>query len=398
MTIRSVAQRCLLCICVWTLILVDCSWSQSSDSTFADGPLQDVAPAMNELVRLKIVDRRLKLRSDWGGRNANASKQDLIDLEFEKLKKRGFDNANAAQLAERIFRSSNSKSPFSKVFFALAGGRSSSMHQSSSGSKKAMSFRSANLAAVAELRTSGNDIDLQIVERLEPKREFKLRQLGNGAFGLDYSGDDFSIRLDQKLNGRIELTRTINEKTESFQAADFIELRKKNLKIIDDWLLPLMEHVGVSIPMLADNQEIVAAVLTKLTNSSKSKDEFERLAKQLDSESYDTRVLAGERIKANRNQWKELIEEKLKSEQLPLEVRARLLAVNTGGPNESQIDQIIRDQNLLNAPDYLIGLLSAADSGQEKLIVDRLQQITGARFERPDQWNEWLKKADPAAK
>ena len=397
MTIQSITQRCLLCICVWTLILVDCSWSQSSDSAFSEGPLQDAASAMNELVRLKIVDQRLQLRRDWGDKTVNASEQDLIDVEFEKLKKRGFDDANAAQLAKRIIRTTKSRSPLSKVFFALAGGRSSSMHQGSGVGKKTMSFRSASLNANAELRSLNNDIDLHIVEIREPKREFKLRQMGDGAFGFVYSGNDFSIRLEQKTNGQIELTRTIEEKTKRFQADNFVALRKQHLNLVDDWLLPVMQHVGVAIPMLADNQEIVEAVLARLANSSMRRDEFERLVKRLDSESYDIRVLASEQIKANRSQWKDLIEEKLQSRPLTLEIRARLQAVMASGQNESQIDQIIRDQNLLNSPDYLIGLLNVADSNQTELIISRLQQITGSRFERPNQWNDWLKKKTDSA-
>ena len=365
--------------------------AQPSTAPFEDGPLQDISEKMSELVRLKIVNRKLELRRDWGESARRGDRQDQIDKEVEKLKARGFDQNTAVRLAERIQRTADSETPFSTAFFALTSNLSGSLQRTSSGSKRTMKFRNPNMSASAQLTIPENDVQMLFGERKEPNRQLVLAQSDDGMFVFKYSGDDFLVELRQEKNGRVQLVRMLEEKKETYQGLDFVGLRKQHPEIIDQWLLPLMEHSGVSIPVLAENEEIVDAVLAKLEAFSQRADEFERLVKQLNAREYETRNMATEKIVANRSLWQGQIEKKLEQQQLPLETRVRLQSAMSLNHEESQVDQLIRDQDLLNSPEYLVSLLGVANANQSKLIVRRLKQITGLPFSTAAQWRAWSK-------
>ena len=120
-------------------------------------------------------------------------------------------------------------------------------------------------------------------------------------------------------------------------------------------------------------------------------DQFERLVRQLNAPDYETRNRAAAMINANRKIWKGQIELKLEQVDLPLETRVSLQSSLEQQDPQSQMDELIRDQNLLNSPDYLVSLFDSANSKQTGLVIKRLQQVTGKSFSQPDQWRAWLK-------
>ena len=380
----------LICI-VWLAIGCTSAWSQSPAALFEDGPLQDVSEQMNKFLRLKIVNGKLELRRDWGeDKGQQQDQQDKIDQETDRLIARGFDEGTAARLAERIARTDASESPFTAAFFALSRLRSGSSQRTFNGTLQKVKFRNSDLSADAQMEVSNKDMQLKFVERKPPNRQLSLAQLQNGEFIFRYSNPDFKVELHQKNSG-IELKRKINDQTEQFQSLTFDQLRRQNPELVDQWLLPVMSHAGITLPVLSENTEIIAAVFARLESFSQKTDQFERLVRQLNAPDYETRNRAAAMINANRKIWKGQIELKLEQVDLPLETRVSLQSSLEQQDPQSQMDELIRDQNLLNSPDYLVSLFDSANSKQTGLVIKRLQQVTGKSFSQPDQWRAWLK-------
>ena len=379
---------------VFCLLLMTCSSSTFSQSTseFESGPFQSVAEGMSQLVRLEVIDRKLAIRKDWAQNQSEEDHQDQIDREVKKLKARGFNEATAVNLAERIVRATKDENPFSRVFFEMTSNQRNSVQKTSRAGKRIVSFQNPSLAGRGEIENRKNDVELFFVERQGPKRELRISHLSNGAFTFRYSGEEFSIELEQQRDARITLQRTIKGKTTKYSAADFLDLHRQDPQLINQWLFPLMSHVGISTPIMTDDRETIRAVFNKLMSYSQRQGEFDRLVEQLNSEQYELRNLASNKIINGGSGWLAQIEKKLENENLPLETRVRLQSAMRELDNGSPVDQAIRDQGLLDSPAFLIGILDQANEDQLAAVIRRLKEITGARLERPEQWVQWLKQ------
>ena len=379
----------LSAICTFILALGSNAFSQTSPE-FESGPLQDVVGAMRQLVQLEIADRRLAIQKDWERTNPVADRQDLIDDEIKKLKARGFDEATASNLAVRIVRTTAEELPFSKAFFAVTSNLPFSKQKRSAAGKRIVGFQNSRILGKGEIKIRESDVQLQFVERKGPRREFRISHASNGAFEFRYLGKQFSIALLQKRNAEVNLSRTLQGKTESFSASDFVALHREHPKLVNKWLFPLMAHLGISTPIMTDDGAMINAALKKLVSYSQRMVEFERLVEQLNSRDYEIRNSAHQKIIANGGDWLVQIEKKLESKSLPMETRVRLLAAMGELDSGSPIDKAIREQKLLDSPDFLINILDQADTSQAAAVIRRLREVTNHSFEQPIQWRQWL--------
>lgn len=358
---------------------------------FADGPMQLRSDAIGNLVRMNVKGKVLTLDRQWDQEDKTEEKEDQLDIEAKKLMARGFDARIADQLArQRMGTMLKSSHPIAKEFDKLkfAGGSSSA---GVSISNKRMVSHFSNRIMRAKIEVDDSRIVLNIKENEEPKREVIVSDNDSGVFVVEYSGEDFSVELKQKADGSIQLSRVRGDKQDVFKASSYIALRKENPKVINQWLVPLLQHIGFTIPIVSDDEPVQRAVLNKLVGMrSRSMKDFEQLVRDLDSDQFRTREDASAKLAAQATVWQDAIVAKLKSGKLSVEARIRLRNVLAEEKSNNPIDDLIESQDLLNSVDYLVDLFPIANEQEKTAISKQLEQITNHTEPSPEAWLVWL--------
>ncbi|MEM9411412.1 MAG: hypothetical protein AAGA30_09880, partial [Planctomycetota bacterium] len=148
---------------------------ESSADMFAKGPLRSRQEAMRQLVKLKLDGKSLTLNRHWGQSESVTQKEDRMDLEAERLIKRGIDPRIADNIVRRQNRKSSSLTKVQKAFFQLKG-VIGSLSSSQSGNQIRLSLKNNELVAI--LAVDDKNFSLRVEEKQSPHREFRLDDNG----------------------------------------------------------------------------------------------------------------------------------------------------------------------------------------------------------------------------
>ena len=370
---------------------------QDSAAEFADGPMQDCSEAIGNLVRMTVNGKVLALKREWEQEDKSEEKQDHLDKEVQRLLKlgKGFDAEMANRIARRQLRGIHEfNHPIANEFDKLKiPGGSSSAGVSISGNRMTSHF--SNRIMRARIEVDKSRIKLNITEKTGPERKLDVSDKNNGEFSVKYSGEDFLIELKQKADGSIKLSRVRGDDADDFNASNYLELRKENPKVVNQWLVPLLQHVGFTIPIVSDDEPVQQAVLSKLVGvRSRSMKDFDQLIRDLDSDEFRTREEATERLSALAGLWQDVIKKQLKSSSISVEVRVRLQGILIEEKAHNPIDELIASQDLMNSTDYLATLFAVANEQEKSAISKQLEQITNHSEPTSEAWLEWLSKSE----
>ena len=358
------------------------------DDEFENGPISERRAIINKLIRLKMDDGKLVIKQDWQS-STFLQKQDEMDEKVNRLvQQQGMDAATAQTLVRKAMRSSRNSHPLTEAFNKIVGSDRAISGRTSNSSKHVRSEYSTN-NILAKLRfTVPATIEMSFHEKTGPKRKCTVQQ--NDDFLFEYAGADFLIKLAQKPDKSIELILKNGDESNTYTGEDYEDLVNQHTDVIKNELLPIFHHIGIGIPLTSDSKLVKDAVRLRLIGiHGSSAREFKKLVAKLDSDYFEQREEANRILMDDLEKWRNQIEIEL-SKRLSPEVRYRLTALIKGNQSENEVDQIIKNQELLNSADYLTTLFDGANEQQTGAINRQLQQLTGHNVQGFKAWNEYL--------
>ena len=159
-------------------------------------------------------------------------------------------------------------------------------------------------------------------------------------------------------------------------------------------LFPLLQQLGIRMPMDKTDPHVLKSALTRLEMQSSDEEEVQQLIKDLGSGSYETRKTASEKLTEGFDRWSAQIEKSLQDESLTFETKARLKGIASENP-KSETDILLTDQKLLESPEFLISLFDVATDDQKTFVAEQLKKVTGQNLGTDlDAWKKWLSTSE----
>ena len=404
----SKANRVLLfasCLC---LALFSCDKATAQEKTgspdFGDGTLEKVADKMERLLELEWNGEGIALKRDWDKKkkkkaDGNDKDQELKEA-VEALIEQGVPEAQAKKMAKQMnahgrfggMRFHQQRPGVEKAFFAIPsqfGGMSRG--SSGSGERRRLSFSTSDLSGIAML--ANDDVRFAFEENGSSERSFELRDTGDGKVQFTFAYDQFFLRFLQTQKGATQLIWVNKDQVKVYTGDTFADFIQKNPAPTKQLLFPLLDRLGVKMPLDKMDPRLLSAVIARLERMHANEDEkVKQLVKDLDSDSFKTRKTASEELANGYQQWSDQIAKYASDSSLSPEGRTRLKEI-IGSNDKSEIEQFMDDQNLLESTPYLVKLLEVADDKQKALVAEQLKQVTGEEFgEDLEAWTQWLLK------
>jgi hypothetical protein len=361
---------------------------------FERGALQQVAKGVRKLLGLAWEKKGLQLdreRHEQYGR----SKEEVAKEIEERFVKMGLDKEQAAKMAER--QAAQDVSGLDTIFGELraaAGGGSSG--SSRGGDHLAMHFDGGQLAG--RLDVNRREFRVVLSETAGPGRQLDFRDDGDGGLSIvSYGAEaDFFLRVSQKKDGAFRVTHLRGKELFQGEAESFAAFCRRHPQYAADELLPLLKHLGIVPPPMADDPRVKAEVLSRLRPlSAEEQKEFEQALKGLDDNQFTAREAASKKLAAAYGRCRTLIAATLKEGQPSPEARQRLQGiVEKNSRDFGQIDAAVTALGLLDDPGCLVGLLDEAKGADLAAVCGRLRKLSGRELPaEAAAWKKWWAEA-----
>ena len=376
---------------------------------FGNGAFDEVAPEMQALLQLTWDGDNLTIKQDWAERLKK--KRDVVVDEEERTKmidefvKRGLPEEQAVKMAEQLltrginpfgrndrFRlgmtgRNESQVAVDKAFFKISevlGSRSTSR----SGGR--ISF--VNAAMAGEANTKADDLRFNFRELGGDQRTFELSENSKGIFKFEFSFGELFVRFLQSKHGATQLIWIAGDKVNVYTGDSFSDFVKRNPQAVEKLLLPLMNRLGIEKPISRRAPEVLSAAIRRLQSQAASGTEvLKGLFKDLDADNYQARNEASEKLTAGYDQWSAKIKEYSTNKELSVDARFRLKEIIEENSTDNVAD-FIKEQALLESPDFLVVALEFANDQQKTHVVKQLEKVTKQSHGTDVQaWKDWLK-------
>ena len=395
----AVRPAALFFICVATTIVGNCFAQQKQihEPEFGEGTLEEVAEEMGGLLRLEWKDKNIALKRDWDKRKKKVEKDEELEDAIEKLIERGVDERRLKQLAARdlgnIF--GEERPGVEEAFFAIQsklGGGGGSSRIGSGRPNSRYSFTARGLSGSAYLGNFDTRFTFEESKALE--RKFEFRDNGIGRLYFTFSCDQLFIRFIQNEKGNTQLIWVEGDKVNAYVGRTFSDFVNDNPQAANKVLFPLLQQLGIRMPMDKTDPHVLKSALTRLEMQSSDEEEVQQLIKDLGSGSYEKRKTASERLTEGFDRWSAQIEKSLQDESLTFETKARLKGIASENP-KSETDILLTDQKLLESPEFLISLFDVATDDQKTFVAEQLKKVTGQNLGTDlDAWKKWLSTSE----
>ena len=392
-------QCVVLALCTQPISLSVAQDAKFHSVDFGNGKFEQVAPKTGKLLRLKWSGKTILLRRDWDKR-LNQERQGLTESEnlAQDLIDRGFPEDLAKRQANqqmKILKMQFANGPvprekgLSHYFFSI-GGRGSS-GSSGAGARRNLRFSTSEMSGFAVL--SDNDVRFSFEENKNSERGFRFRDNGEGKIQFEFSHDHLLVRFTQKAAGSVQLAIISDDSAHSYVADSFVELQRKHPAVVKKTLLKLWRQLGIQLP-LSKNDPVVlrqAIQMIRANLETSDQDAMNTIA-DLDSESFKKRQTASVLLNSNYENWEGTIKSMYQNGAMSAESRTRLKAVIDQFESD-EVLEFVRNQKLLESPDFLIQLLEESKVNDKKLLTKFLQKTTGESFGADvSKWKAWLNR------
>ena len=362
---------------------------------FGDGEFEKVSDKMEQLLKLKWNGKSLALARDWeeNGRRTEAHAttllieqgipEDFVDQQLQWLSEQQYDGfawVVDSWSAYKLFK----QIPSGITIYYPSGYSGPFM-------RRIARFECGKFLGKAILLAP--EIRFIFEENKSERRYFELRDNNKGAISFEFAFDKLFLLLQQSENGQTHLIFRQDGKTEIYSKENFYQFVKDHPGVTNKVLLPLFKRLGIKLQFGKHDARVMKAItdILKLKQAD-SKQTFKILLSELDSKSYQTRKNASAKLAAGYQLWASQIEIHLNDPGLSPEAKASLREIVSAN-TKTEIEQFIRDSQLLTSPEYLVMLLGILDKSESQLISDQLEEITGQSFGNDAAaWKNWLDK------
>lgn len=363
------------------------------------GPFQELAGPLNKLLKLTIDDGHLLLdRSHWDQDNGGKTEEQIKEEIIQQWVQKGLPRQFAERRAEQEVQAPDVQ----RVFQSLqqnAGTHSAGMRSSNNFLR--IDFAGPKLMASFERQEKS--IRFEFAEQIGPQRRIQIADNGQGAFRLSLATDDASLVLilTQRSDGSIAVAELSADRSFTAQADSFLDFYGKERDYVEDRLFPLLEHVGILLPLTRFTPAVQQAVLGQLEAMKPANaEEFEKLVSQLDDEDFSVREAASARITSEFRRFGPLARQLADDEDAPLspETQARLGRLVDEFSDDEEAHQFANAGKLNSDVDYLVTLLEELPETARPILVERLAQLTDQKLGTdPAAWRAWYKSTQVRA-
>ncbi len=375
----KILKYLLLMILGWVLVCQNpaaLSQTNSGEVKLKDTPISKVRAELKNIFKLRWQDDQLKIdKVHW---KTIAEKNRIRDPYASYFRRSRFPED--AKFISSLFHAVTSK----------LGSRGTSI--SSSGTAFTRTARSGDLNSTLSADT--DFVELKFQEKSKSNQVLSLRISKDGQFRIMLLGGDEMLILEQMKKGKVRIVCDIGNGPRVYVGKSFRDFAKNDTTEMSTELGILMNHIGISKPILPMDQVVKKAVWAKLELLSNSdvQDQFDVLAKQLDAPRFSVRQTASLKINNKYDLFIVAISNELKKQSISPERKSRLRDIIRANSQSNQIADVIRGFELLDSPDYLIRLGQSDPQKKEmKILLDRLRKIT--KHDAGDQIADWAKWA-----
>lgn len=243
---------------------------------------------------------------------------------------------------------------------------------------------------------ANSSFEVNATEREVPYREVKLKIDKSGSMNLVVASPaiGYYLRIDQKEDGRFRAVELNLTEKSSAASANFLEFCKSHKDFASGRVVPLMRSFGIEVPAMPYDASVAKEALARLTQVDESLiREFDSLVSELDSDDFETREKASERVTSEFAKYAQLFPRAVDDEQFSLETRSRLRKIFQEKSEAVAVraNDLISSATLMNDPTYLYWLEGEAKSDVEKNAVHaRLVAVVGEDKGNPEAWAEFF--------
>lgn len=396
-------QAFLFCSCLcFVLFLANATSAQYqiAEPDIGDGAFEKVADKMEKLLQLKWKGDGIVLNRDWDERKKKkkkkkATKEEELEEVIEQMVEQGVPEDHARRLAEmQVLRGRDlgggfgrHRSEVEKAFFAISSGGSSG--SSRSGERRRLTFSNGTITGTAFILNE--DFKFVFEETDSPRRSFEVRDTGEGQFKFTFAHDEHFLRFLQTEEGTVQLIWIDGGEANAYVAENFSEFINEHPQPTNNLLLPVLERLGIKMPMGKTDPLVLSAALAHLERMQVNADEqVAKLLKDLDSSSFKVRQAASEKLAEGYEGWAGQIENQLADSSVSPEAKLRLKKI-VNNSEKSEIVLFMEEHRSLETPSFLVKLLEFAEDDQKSVVLEQLRKVTGEdNGESLDAWKASL--------
>jgi hypothetical protein len=400
---RGTMRLTLTVAVVAAVVLAWCAAGQAAEKPADLGPLaekgdfqnQAVATAVSKLFQFKLSSKNIALNRDaWDdpdkkeeeGNNGQIQVRQILGNGRIQIQAGGIINANVS-----IGEDSGVGKAFSRVRSASGFNTSSESFGGPTGSS---SFTGGKLSG--KLEVTGDALSISLREESEPNRRIELTDNGTGGFRLlitDLNGD--LVLVNQTAKGSVSVAAVLAGKPIAAKGASFVELYRNNRDLLEGRILPVLRHMGVDLPVSMQTPMVRQAALSRLTPPTDADTQrAQQLIKDLDDDSFEVREKATKDLIDGYDRFRPQIDAKAQTPNLAAEMADRLHKISAAHPDTAAAGRVIDAMNLLDDPEFLVGLLDGATDSQKTAVGARLEKLTGQKIgSDAAAWRKWLEQA-----
>jgi hypothetical protein len=246
-----------------------------------------------------------------------------------------------------------------------------------------------------QLHTRGDTVrQLQLEETEGPGRTIELNEDGKGGFRMQLLHPDGDlVMVQQTPKGAFRVVALVGGRTFAGQGESFTAFYKQHRAAMENDVLPILNKFGIDPIVSPKDAKVKGAVLASILRSPETIDAGKKLIDQLDSDQFAVRDQAAKTLDQRYVLYEDLIREKLKDKNLPLQMKRDLERITNTHADQARVSQTVELLDLLKDPAYLVGLLETAAGDEKPKVVAHLEKVTGQKLgDDAKAWREWVEK------
>jgi hypothetical protein len=260
----------------------------------------------------------------------------------------------------------------SRLFHAMQEGQQAS--RSSSGGANGhnhLSMRTEQMEA--RLSTTPDSFSFDFSENDDRATILRVRE--DKAKGLSISTlGDVTFRFRQAPDGAIDVVELAGDETLRFKAPSFADLYRENVEFCELRLLPLLDHLGLTLPMSRLDDQVIRCVIAELQALQQRRpDNAQALIQQLGSEQYAQREEATRQLKDDLAFYAPALRAAL-DEPLSIEARMRIRSLLQDA-KPSQTEEMVVALKLLDDVEYLKVVQQRCAGDDQQLVASRIEAL-----------------------
>jgi hypothetical protein len=340
------------------------------------GVLQDYGRHVSRLIRIQWNGRQLELdRHHWDQPFAGKTDREIAKEVDALLTDRGYKAplvANRGRMA--MFRGNpQGRSNLARVFSAMQQGRPiGSSPLGGNNNHQRLSMRTKLMEA--RLTSDPGSFTFDFIENDARAAMLRIRENKDTGLSIAFVGDVL-FRFKQSADGAVEVVEMAGDETMRYTAPSFAEFYRDHVDYCEVRFLPLLDYLGITIPMSRLDERVVQCVIAELQALAEHRsDDVQQLIEQLGSKEYAQREAAAQMLKEGIVRYAPSMRVAL-GESLSVEARMRIKSLLQHSQG-NQTEEMVAALKLLEDVEYLKVVRTRCADDDQEMVASRIEQLT----------------------